>query len=152
LWLKGAQTDDVKRDVAKDNVTKALAKIGNNPNVCLIGLWAYNPPMILEALGTGYPQVKVVGFDEDDQTLLGIESGRVHASVVQNPFMFGYKSVEVLAAEARGDQSKRVSGPIPYRVVTKNGGAAQTFDGVPVEYLKAADYRHQLAEQIQSTK
>ena len=42
--------------------------------------------------------------------------------------MYGYKSVEVLAAKARGDDSKMVKEAIPYRVVTKDGGADETVD------------------------
>ncbi len=157
LWQNGAVTDGANREVAKDNASKALAKIGNNPNVCMIGLWAYNPPAILEALGDKYQQVKVVAFDEDDKTLLGIESGRVHASVIQDPYQFGYKSVEILAAEARGNTSKRIHEPIPYRVVTKNGTnkdgkASETIDGVEIKYLKAQEYRQYLETLISSTK
>lgn len=157
LWLKGAVTDGANPEVAKDKAAEALRKIGNNPSVCMIGLWAYNPPAILEAIGDKHPQVKVVGFDEDDKTLLAIESGRIHASVVQDPYQFGYKSVEILAHEARGKTDKRIDKPIPYRVVTKSGtnkkgDPSETIDGVTVQYLKALDYREFLGTLIQSTK
>lgn len=152
LWQNGAVTDGANREEAKNNATKALAKIGNHPNVCMVGLWAYNPPAILEALGDSFPNVKVVAFDEDDKTLLAIESGRVRASVIQDPYQFGYKSVEVLAAEARGKTDKRVNAPIPYRIVTQNGGESQTIDGVEVKNLKAAEYRQFLQTLISGTK
>ena len=41
---------------------------------------------------------------------------------MQDPFMYGYKSVEVLAANARGDKSKLPKDAIKYRIVTKDGG------------------------------
>jgi len=47
--------------------------------------------------------VKCVAFDEDDATLAGVKSGAVHGTVVQNPYLYGFKSVEILAALARGN-------------------------------------------------
>ena len=49
--------------------------------------------------------VKVIGFDEDDGTLAGIQSGAAHGTVVQNPYEYGYQSVKVLHALAGGDKS-----------------------------------------------
>ncbi len=49
--------------------------------------------------------VKVVGFDEDDVTLQAIIDGKCHGTVVQNPYMYGYESVRVLAGLAKGDKS-----------------------------------------------
>ena len=43
-------------------------------------------------------QIKIVGFDEDFATLAGIAAGEIEATVVQDPFAYGYKSVEALAA------------------------------------------------------
>ena len=108
-------------------------------------------------MGGKYSHVKVVAFDEDDQTLLGIDSGRVYASVVQNPYEFGKKSVEILAAEVRGNTTKRINETIPYRVVTRNGRNkdgkdSDTMLGVKVEYLNALGYRNDLAKLVQSTK
>lgn len=157
LYQKEAVTDNSNRETCKDKVTTALSLIGDHPNICMVGLWAYNPPAILEAMGGKFSHVKVVAFDEDDQTLLGIDSGRVYASVVQNPYEFGKKSVEILAAEVRGNTSKRINEPIPYRVVTKNGlnkdgKDSETMLGVKVQYLNALQYRNELATLVQSTK
>jgi ribose transport system substrate-binding protein len=157
LWQKGAVTDNSKRETCKDRVTEALAVIGDHPNVCMVGLWAYNPPAILEAMGAKYTQIKVVAFDEDDQTLLGIDSGRVYASVIQDPYQFGYKSVEILAAEVRGNTSKRINEAIPYRVLTKNGlnkdgKASESMFGVEIKYLNALEYRKFLGTLVNSTK
>lgn len=73
----------------------------------MVGLFAYNPPAILNALRKAdkIGQVTVVGFDEDDATLEGIKSGEVYGTVVQNPYEYGYQSVRVLAALSRGDTS-----------------------------------------------
>lgn len=103
--ILGTLTDQFDRAKGKANAEDALAKY---PNIgCMVGLFAYNPPLILEALirANKLGQVKVVAFDEDDATLAGIENDTVHGTVVQNPYMYGYRSVEILAALANGDMS-----------------------------------------------
>ena len=103
--ILGTLTDQFDRAKGKANAEDALSKY---PDIgCMVGLFAYNPPLILEALGRANKlgQVKIVAFDEDDATLAGIEAGTVHGTVVQNPYMYGYRSVEILAALANGDTS-----------------------------------------------
>lgn len=100
--ILGIRTDNTDHARAKQNAESAIA---NNPNLkAMVGLWAYNPPMILSAVeGAGKTgEIQVIGFDEDPVTLKGIEDGKVHGTVVQQPFVFGYKSVEFLSALARG--------------------------------------------------
>lgn len=94
--ILGTLTDQFDRAKGKANAEDALAKY---PDIgCMVGLFAYNPPLILEALTQAKKinSVKVVAFDEDDATLDGIAKGTVHGTVVQNPFLYGYRSVEVL--------------------------------------------------------
>lgn len=141
LYRGEAITDSSSREKSAANARAALAQIGKEKNVCMIGLWAYNPPAILEAVRSdaSYKHVKVVGFDEDPKTLDAIESGEMHGTVVQDPFNFGYKSVEILAAEARGDTSKRAGDAVPYRVITKDGHvpAGEPNKGVPAIQFRA---------------
>jgi ABC-type sugar transport system substrate-binding protein len=47
--------------------------------------------------------IRVVAFDEHDETLQAIIDGEMHGTVVQNPYMYGYKSVEILNALADGE-------------------------------------------------
>ncbi len=94
--ILGTLTDQFDRAKGKANAEDALAKY---PDIGgMVGLFAYNPPLMLEALQQAgkLNKVKVVAFDEDDATLDGIKKGTVHGTVVQNPYMYGYKSVEVL--------------------------------------------------------
>lgn len=101
--ILGTLTDQFDRAKGKANAEDTLAKY---PNInCLVGLFAYNPPLMLEALAQAgkLGQVKLVAFDEDDATLEGIRKGTVHGTVVQNPYMYGYKSVEVLTEVLRGN-------------------------------------------------
>lgn len=103
--ILGTLTDQFDRAKGKANAEDALAKY---PDLgCMVGLFAYNPPLMLEALAQANKlgKVKVVAFDEDDATLEGIQKGSVHGTVVQNPYLYGYKSVEVLAELANGNQS-----------------------------------------------
>ena len=101
--ILGTLTDQFDRAKAKANVEDTIAK---HPDIgCMVGLFGYNPPLIIEALSQAnkLAQVKVVAFDEDDATLAGIQKGTVHGTVVQNPYMYGFKSVEVLAELAKGN-------------------------------------------------
>jgi ribose transport system substrate-binding protein len=123
LYRNEPITDDGNRELAQTNAKTVVEQLAGKKDVCLIGLYAYNPPAILEALRSKglVGKMQIVGFDEDTATLSAIEKGEVYGTVVQDPFNFGYKSVEILAAEARGDKSKRLEAAVPHRIVTKDG-------------------------------
>ncbi len=94
--IVGTYTDQFDRAVGKANVEDVLSR---HPDIDgMIGLFAYNPPLILEALKQSdkIGSVKVIGFDEADETLQGIIDGTVDGTVVQNPFEYGRQSVIVL--------------------------------------------------------
>jgi ribose transport system substrate-binding protein len=112
---------------AKQNAVAAVKDLKDDPNVCMIGLWAYNPPAILSAVRDKdlLGKIKIVGFDENAETLQGIAEGHILGTVVQNPFQFGFKSVTLMAALARGDKSKVPADgmmPVDFRIITKDGG------------------------------
>ncbi len=95
-------TDEVSRPVAQANVRNALEKY---PDLdALVGLWSYNTPAIVKVVEEKgiAGEVKIVGFDEEDTTLDAIEQGVVAATVVQQPYEFGYRSIRALAQLARG--------------------------------------------------
>lgn len=101
----GTFTDQFDRAKAKANVEDVITRY---PGIdCMVGLFEYNPPLVLEALDragkTG--KIKVVAFDEATETLEGIRSGTVQGTVVQDPYMYGYRSVELLDRLCRGDAS-----------------------------------------------
>ena len=123
---------------AKQNATDCLTQLRGEKHLGLVGLWAYNPPAILAAVRDAklLGQVKIVGFDEDDATLQGIADGHVHATVVQDPFGFGYESVKLMAALAKGDKSALPPNGIrfvPHRVIAKEDAAGR----VAVEKFRA---------------
>jgi ribose transport system substrate-binding protein len=101
--LYGIKYDNVDSNRAKENASDMLTQMAGEKNVCLIGLWAYNPPACLRAVQAAQKagQVRIVGFDEDEATLQGVQDGEIYATVVQQPFEFGYRSVKLMAELAR---------------------------------------------------
>lgn len=101
----GTLTDQFDQAKAKANAEDALTRFPKLSG--MVGLYSYNTPMCLEALRQAHKlgKVKVVGFDEVAATLDAIASGNCHATVVQNPYMYGHESIRILAALARGDRS-----------------------------------------------
>jgi len=91
------RTDDTDRVKAKANVADALVKYPDL--VGLVGLWSYNGPAILNAVKDGgkVGKVKIICFDEEDETLAGVKSGAIYGTVVQQPFEFGYESIKLMA-------------------------------------------------------
>ncbi|TLD70273.1 substrate-binding domain-containing protein [Phragmitibacter flavus] len=103
--ILGTRTDEADVAKAKANVQDTLTRY---PDVgCLVGLFSYNTPQIFAAVKEAgrVGAVKIVGFDEEDDTLRGVQEGAIHATVVQSPYRYGYESVRILAALAKGDNS-----------------------------------------------
>jgi ribose transport system substrate-binding protein len=99
------RTDDTDTVRAKANAADTLVKYADIS--ALIGLWNYNGPAILNAVKDAgkVRQVKIVCFDEDDATLAGVKEGSIFATVVQQPYEFGYQSVQLMAKVLGGDRS-----------------------------------------------
>jgi ribose transport system substrate-binding protein len=118
------RTDDTDRVRAKSNASDTLVKYPDV--VCMVGLWSYNGPAILNAVKdagkTG--QVKIVCFDEEDETLAGVKSGAIYATVVQQPYEFGYQSVKLMARILGGDNSEIPANKqifVPTLIIKKEG-------------------------------
>jgi ribose transport system substrate-binding protein len=117
------RTDDTDSVRAKANVSEMLV---SHPEVAaLVGLWSYNGPAILNAVRDAgrVGQVKIVAFDEDDETLTGVKSGAIVGTVVQQPYEFGYQSVMLLEKALTGDRSGIPPGHqvfIPTKVIRQN--------------------------------
>jgi ribose transport system substrate-binding protein len=99
------RTDDGDGARAKANAADTLVR---HPDIAgLVGLWSYNGPAILNAVREGgkVGKVRIVAFDEADETLTGVRDGAIHATVVQQPYEFGYQAIVRMAQAARGDLS-----------------------------------------------
>jgi ribose transport system substrate-binding protein len=99
------RTDDTDQVRAKANASEMLV---SHPEVAgLVGLWSYNGPAIINAVRDAgrLGQVKIIAFDEDDETLTGVKSGAIVGTVVQQPYEFGYQSITRLEKALKGDRS-----------------------------------------------
>jgi ribose transport system substrate-binding protein len=97
--------DDIDQTRAKRNVEDALAA---NPDItCMVGFYSYNTPRIYEVLKESgkLGQIKVIGFDEDPITLGGVREGTIEATVVQQPYEWGYQGMKLMAKYLEGDKS-----------------------------------------------
>ncbi|MBO0800110.1 MAG: substrate-binding domain-containing protein, partial [Blastocatellia bacterium] len=107
----------------KSNVADALAKHSDLKG--LVGLWSYNGPAILNAVkeANKIGQIKIVTFDEADETLGGIRDGAIYGTVVQQPFEFGYQAIKLMTQALKGDKSFIPSNKqiiIPTMVINKS--------------------------------
>jgi len=99
-------TDDTVRERAKSNVSDTLVK---HPDVKgLVGLWSYNAPAILNAVKESgkNKQIKIIAFDEEDETLAGVKDGRIYATVVQQPYEFGYQAMTLMSQMLHNEKPK----------------------------------------------
>ena len=95
--------DNIDPQRATELAADAMKK---HPDVgCFVGLFASSTPAVLKALEQAgkLGQVKVVGFDANEETLEGIENGYVYATIVQDAYNIGYQAVRILADAAEGD-------------------------------------------------
>jgi ribose transport system substrate-binding protein len=105
VQIVDVRTDNADRVRAKSNAADTLVNV---PDIAgLVGLWSYNGPAILSAVkeANKIDKVKIVAFDEEDETLGGIRDGAIYATVVQQPFEFGYQSMALMAKVLGGDKS-----------------------------------------------
>lgn len=122
IEIVGTRTDETDRLKAKANAQDAL--VTHTDLACLVGLWSYNGPAILNGVRASgkVGQVKIVCFDEEEETLQGVKNGEIEGAIVQQPFEFGYQSVKLLAALAKGDKSMIPENKqliIPVKTITK---------------------------------
>ena len=111
------RTDDTDAARAQKNAEDTLVKY---PDIaCLVGLWNYNGPAILNAVrGAGKTgAVKIVCFDDEEDTLAGIASGDIYGTVVQNPFEFGKQSVTRMEKYLKGDKTQLDGKMVPFSLV-----------------------------------
>jgi ribose transport system substrate-binding protein len=115
------RTDGTDTVRAQQNAADALVKY---PDIaCMVGLYNYNGPAILNAVRkagkTG--KVKIVCFDENDETLDGVAAGDIYGTVVQQPFEFGKQAITKMAKYLEGDKSQLAGGKqiVPTRSLKK---------------------------------
>lgn len=105
IELVDVRGDDVDFARARSNVDDVLAA---NPEInCMVGFYSYNPPKIYEALQAAgkLGQITVIAFDEDPITLGAVKEGSFAATVVQDPYQWGYQGMHLMAKYLEGDKS-----------------------------------------------
>jgi ribose transport system substrate-binding protein len=113
-------TDQADRIRAQVNVRAALAKYPELRGI--VGLWNYNAPSAITVLkdSPGH-EIKVIGFDEDIETLEAIRNGTMVCSIAQDPYQIGYQSMKMLARLYRKETVELPPDKliyIPVRVIT----------------------------------
>jgi len=106
IQIIDVRTDNTDRVRAKANAADTLV---NNPDIAgMVGLWSYNGPAILSAVkeANKVDKVKIVAFDEEAPTLAGVKEGSIYGTIVQQPFEFGYRSMQLMAKFLDGDKSQ----------------------------------------------
>jgi ribose transport system substrate-binding protein len=105
IQVLDVRTDNTDRVRAKANAADTLVKYSDV--AALVGLWSYNGPAIVGAVRDAgkLGKVKIIAFDEEDETLNGIRDGAIYATVVQQPFEFGYQSMKLIVRILDGDRS-----------------------------------------------
>ncbi len=105
IQVLDVRTDDADHTRAKTNAADSLTK---DPDLAaMVGIWSYNGPAILSAIqdANKVGKVKIVCFDEEDDTLAGVKSGAIEATIVQQPFEFGYQTIVTMNKVLNGDKS-----------------------------------------------
>ena len=105
VQILDVRTDNTDRVRAKSNASDTLVNV---PDIAgMVGLWSYNGPLILSAVreANKLDKVKIIAFDEEDETLSGVKNGEIYATVVQQPYEFGYRSMELMSKILSGDKS-----------------------------------------------
>jgi ribose transport system substrate-binding protein len=101
----GYLVDNGSADTCAENIRKTLAE---HPDLAgFVGMNARHGPILLEVLGDlgKLGQIKLITFDDAEETLAGIEAGHIYATVAQDPYKYGYEAVATLASLCRGDET-----------------------------------------------
>jgi ribose transport system substrate-binding protein len=79
---------------------------------CLVGMNAQHGPRMLQILQEAdkLGDIKLIAFDEVEETLAGVEAGHIYATVTQDPYQYGYQSVRTLVELSRSTEAQR---PMP---------------------------------------
>ncbi|QEG36439.1 substrate-binding domain-containing protein [Bythopirellula goksoeyrii] len=143
VWQTVAYLTD-EGDTAKSqaNITKALEN--HDDLACLVGMNAYQGPLLLEALTKAgkIGEIKLVVFDELDDTLEGIETGSIYATVAQDPYKYGYEAVRMLTLLHNGKS----------RELPIVGGGAINVNCQAIRKADVEAFRKRLKDRLEESK
>jgi len=135
-------TDEGDTAKSQANITKALES--HDDLACLVGMNAYQGPLLLEALTKAgkLGEIKLVVFDELDDTLEGIEAGSIYATVAQDPYKYGYEAVRMLTLLHNGKS----------RELPIVGGGAINVNCQAIRKADVEAFRNRLKERLEESK
>ena len=86
----------------------------------IVGLNARHGPILVRVLEDmqRLDEIKLITFDAADETLNGIEDGKIYATVAQDPYQYGYEAVRLLSSYCRRDKSRSLPPPGVYSTMT----------------------------------
>ncbi len=139
--IRATFTDQFDRQKGKAAAQDALTRWSDV--ACMVGLFEYEPPLMLEAVKSAnrLGKVALVGFDENEATLQGIVDGHIHGTVVQNPYEYGRRSMELLAKLVAEVDAKKREALLP------KGG----FLDIPARQIKRDNVRAFWDDLLQKT-
>ena len=103
-----------------------------------------------------YPDhtIKVVGFDEDVETLEAIRRGEMVCSIAQDPYQWGYKSIKLLTGIHRNEPANIPEDKMIYvsaQVMQNSDSAQSDKDLRNVIKINEAQIQDHLDEMVRST-
>jgi ribose transport system substrate-binding protein len=97
----GIELVDVREDNkdvgrARKNVEDAIQAFKDATG--FLGLYSYNGPAIADAVSAAgiRSRMKLITFDAEPKTIQALQDGKIDVTVVQKPYEFGYRAVELL--------------------------------------------------------
>lgn len=132
VQIVNTRTDNADPAKAKQNAADAIV---STPDLAgMVGIYSYDGPAIYSAVkGAGkVGKIKIIAFDQEEDTMNGIKSGAISGTIVQQPYQFGYESIKLLAQLAKGD---------------KSGLPANKLNIVPTQIINKANIEQYLADQ-----
>ena len=127
LQIIDTLADATKTDVAQKNAADALAK---HPDLAgFVGLYSYNGPAMLAAVRSAGKagQVKIVCFDDDNETLAGIAAGDIYGTVVQVSTRIGYETISRMDKYLAGDKTQLPEGNILFNSLVVEKGMVESI-------------------------
>jgi ribose transport system substrate-binding protein len=113
--IRATFTDDFDHSKCKATAQDALTRWQDL--AVMVGLFEYEPPLILEAVEEAgrLGAIAVVAFDENERTLQGIVDGKVRGTIVQNPYEYAHRSLELLSRLVREPDPQRRAALLPQK-------------------------------------
>lgn len=101
----GYLVDNGKTAKSEQNIRDVLTEHADIK--AFVGMNAQHGPILLRVLKelNQLDKVKLVTFDDEVETLNGVEAGQIHATVAQDPYRFGYEAITTLASLCSGDET-----------------------------------------------